>query len=80
MWQDAQATPAPSPVVTAMRGGLVGVGRVTLQADAVPRRAQLGAVRIVAIAAGDAGREHPALLEGAVVVDLFDVRICPSAW
>ena len=46
------------------------VGRVTLQADAVTGRAQLRAVRLVAIAAGDAGREHLALLERAVVVDL----------
>ena len=46
------------------------VGGVTLQADAVSRRTKLGGVRLVAIAAGDAGREHPALLERAVVVDL----------
>ena len=34
------------------------------------RRTKLGAVRLVAVAAGDAGREHLALLERAVVVDL----------
>ena len=45
-------------------------GGVTLQADAVSRRTKLCGVRLVTIAAGDAGREHPALLERAVVVDL----------
>ena len=35
-----------------------------------PGSSQLGAVRIVAVAAGDAGGEHLALLERAVVVDL----------
>src|SRR5689334_6905515 len=48
----------------------VFVGRVALQADPLPRRAQSGGVRLVAIAAGDAGGEHPALLERAVIVDL----------
>ena len=33
-------------------------------------RAELCAVRLVAVAAGHAGREHPALLERAVIVDL----------
>ena len=46
------------------------VGGVTLQADAVSRRTKLGGVRLVTIAAGDAGSEHFALLERAVVVDL----------
>src|SRR4051794_20999532 len=45
-------------------------GGVTLQADAVSRRTKLCGVRLVTIAASDAGREHPALLERAVVVDL----------
>ena len=43
---------------------------MTLQANAVTGRAQRRAVRLVAVAAGDAGRKHPALLERAVVVDL----------
>ena len=46
------------------------VGGVALQTDAVTRRTKLGGVRLVTVAAGDAGREHPALLERAVVVDL----------
>ena len=46
------------------------IGGVTLQADAVSRRTKLCGVRLVTIAAGDAGREHLALLERAVVVDL----------
>src|SRR5512144_396557 len=46
------------------------VGGVTLQADAVTRRTKSCGVRLVTIAASDAGREHPALLERAVVVDL----------
>src|SRR3954464_13391063 len=37
---------------------------------AVSRRTKLCGVRLVTIAAGAAGREHPALLERAVVVDL----------
>ena len=57
-------------LVVVMRRGRVLVGRVALQADAVARKPQLGAVRLVAVAAGDAGREHLALLERAVVVDL----------
>src|SRR5262249_8746299 len=44
--------------------------RVTLHADAVAGGAQLRSVRLVAVAAGDAGREHLALLERAVIVDL----------
>jgi hypothetical protein len=46
------------------------VGRVALQAGAVAGKLRLGAVRIMAIAAGDAGREHLALLERSVIVDL----------
>src|SRR5215211_5127975 len=53
-----------------MRCRRILVERMTLQADAVAGNAQLGAVRLVAIAAGDAGREHLALLERAVIVDL----------
>ena len=44
--------------------------RVTLHADAGAGRSQLRRVRLVAIAAGDAGCEHPALLERPIVVDL----------
>src|SRR5690242_4489444 len=43
---------------------------VTLQAGAVRGSAKLAAVRLVAVAAGDTRREHLALLERAVVVDL----------
>jgi len=43
---------------------------VALLAYAVVRRAELAAVRLVAIAAGHAGREHLALLERTVVIDL----------
>src|SRR5262249_32794404 len=43
---------------------------VALRADGIGGSAKLRAVRLVAIAAGDAGREHLALLERAVVVDL----------
>ena len=59
-------------LVVVMRRGRVLVGRMALQADAVARKPQLGAVRLVAVAAGDAGREHLALLERAVVVDLVE--------
>ena len=50
--------------------GRVLVGRVALQADPVARYPKLCAVRIVAIAAGDARCEHLALLERAVIVNL----------
>src|SRR5262245_54755698 len=53
-----------------MRRGRILVGSVTLQADAVRGCAKLAAVRLVAIAAGDTGGKHLALLERAVVVDL----------
>src|SRR5262245_21099703 len=61
--------------------GLVLVGRMTLQAHAVTRSAQLGAVRLVAITAGDAGRKHLALLERTVIVDFIEhlsVRLVES--
>ena len=51
------------------RGG-VFVRRVALQADAVAGHFQLGAVRVVTVAAGDASGEHLALLERAVIIDL----------
>src|SRR5262245_22172811 len=45
-------------------------GGVTLRTDAVGRSAELAGMRLVTVAAGDTGREHLALLERAVVVDL----------
>ena len=59
------------PGMMAVLGALV-FGGVALQADAIAGKAQLGAVRVVAVAAGDAGREHLALLERAVIVDLVE--------
>src|SRR5262249_12906060 len=59
--------------MVAMRSVLVFGGRVALQADAIPRRTQSGAVRIVAIAACDTRCEHLALLERKVVVELLDI-------
>ena len=60
------------PSVMVVRG--LGVSR---RRDIAGRRcrlrmSQLGAVRIVAVAAGHAGREHLALLERAVIVDLVE--------
>ena len=73
MWHDAQASGG-----FARRHGGGGVAAAYLS-DAwhcrqtpSPASAQLGAVRLMAIAAGDAGREHLALLERAVVVDLVE--------
>jgi hypothetical protein len=40
-----------------------------LEADAVAGRAKLRRVRLVTVAAGEAGREHLALLERAVIID-----------
>src|SRR5262245_38677155 len=53
-----------------MGGHRILIGGVTLQAGAVAGSAELAAMRLVAIAAGHARREHLALLERAVVVDL----------
>src|SRR5262245_62270554 len=53
-----------------MRCRRVLVGCVALPADAVAGGAQLRPVRLVAVAAGHTRREHLALLERAVVVDL----------
>jgi len=58
-------------VMVAVPCGGVFVGRVALQTDAVTGYFQLIAVRVVAIAAGDAGRKHFALLERAVIVDFI---------
>src|SRR5262249_3234068 len=57
-------------LVSTMGGARIRGGGVTLQAGAVGRGAKLAAVRLVAVAAADTGREHLALLERAVVVDL----------
>src|SRR3954451_1189743 len=46
------------------------VGCMALQADAVARETERGAVWLMAVAAGDPRRKHLALLERAVVVDL----------
>src|SRR5262245_29376053 len=54
-----------------MRGHRILVGGVTLQAGVVGGSAKLAAVRLVAVAAGDADREHLALLERTVVIDLI---------
>src|ERR1700758_2581630 len=53
-----------------MRDSSIFVGGVTLQTESVARDPQLRAVRLVAIAAGDTGSEHLALLERAVIIDL----------
>src|SRR5215471_834884 len=53
-----------------MGGRRVFLRRVTLHADAVTGCTQPRGVRLVAVAAGDASREHLALLERAVIVDL----------
>src|SRR3954453_6628126 len=45
-----------------MRYGRVLVGRMTLQAHAVARQPERSAVWLMAVAAGDARREHLALL------------------
>jgi hypothetical protein len=50
-------------LMSLMGGHRIFGGGVTLQADSVGGSAELGAVRLVAVAAGDAGREHLALLE-----------------
>ncbi len=57
-------------VVVVMGGRVEALRLVALQADRIALQNRLAAVRVVAVAAGDAGREHPALLEGSVVVDL----------
>ena len=73
MWHDdAGRAPRSARSWRWCAGASYLLGGVALQADAVARRAQLAAVRLVAVAAGDAGREHLALLERAVVVDLVE--------
>ena len=56
---------------------LIPVYGVTLLAYTVARNAKLGAMGIVAIAAGNAGSEHLALLKWAVVVDLLSISHLP---
>src|SRR6516225_890576 len=53
-----------------VRCGRILVGGMALKADAVAGRAKFRGMRLVAVAASDAGREHLALLERAVVVNL----------
>src|SRR6516165_7672649 len=53
-----------------VRCGRILVGGMALKADAVAGRAKFRGMRLVAVAASDAGREHLALLERAVIVDL----------
>src|SRR5258708_38638235 len=47
------------------------VGGMTLQAHTVARKAKLGAVRVMTVAAGNTCRKHLALLERAVIVNLI---------
>src|SRR6201987_4512339 len=49
--------------VVGVRGNFVVLGCMTLQTYAVAFHPQPGGMWLVAIAAGDAGRKHPALLE-----------------
>ena len=58
-----------SRLVPGVLGVRIFLGRMALQAGVVAGKPQLGAVRIVAIAAGDARGEHLALLERAVIID-----------
>jgi hypothetical protein len=54
---------ADALMMTVDSGGCIFFRRMTLQADAVSGNAKSRAVRFVTVAAGDAGREHLALLE-----------------
>ena len=49
------------------------IGGVTLHADTVSGRAQSGAMRLVAIAAGHARGEHRTLLERLIIVGLLNI-------
>ena len=65
-----------SAAVKVMRRAIVFSCRVTLEAHAVALRAQLQAMRLVTIAAGHTRVKHPALDEGAVLVDfIFDLSV-----
>src|SRR5580704_17142652 len=59
------------PVLVMCDSGVL-VGGMAFQADAITRGAKRGAVRIMAIAAGDTRREHLALLERAIFVGLVE--------
>lgn len=59
-----------NPLVMAMRDGNVFIGGMALQADAATGQVKLCGMRLMAIAAGNAGRKHSALLEGTVIIDL----------
>src|SRR5262245_3428535 len=60
-------------VMVAMRRVLIFCRRMTLKADAITRRPQRGAVRIMAVAAGHTQSKHLALLEWQVIVELLGV-------
>jgi hypothetical protein len=47
---------------------------VTLKAGAVSGDPQLGIMWVVTVAAGHAGREHLALLEGTIIVGLLNIQ------
>ena len=72
MWQDAQASGGLTPSWRWCAAAAYLSDAWHCRQTPSPGRAKLGAVRLVAIAAGDAGREHLALLERAVVVDLVE--------
>ena len=73
MWHDAQVSFGSARSWRWCEAAAYLSERVALQAHAVDGTgAQLGAVRVVAIAAGDTRREHLALLERSVVVDLVE--------
>ena len=59
-------------LVVMMTCGGVFFGCMTLQAHPTSRRAELRTMWFVAIAARDAGGEHPALLERRVVIHLIE--------
>ena len=70
MWQARRCAPGVPGRVEVMRGRVELRREVALRADRVARRAQLRAVRLVAVAAGHALRVHAAREERAPVVDL----------
>jgi hypothetical protein len=59
--------------MVAMANSGVFVGGVTLQANAFAWGPKPGAMRLMAIAAGDTRGEHPALFEGAIIIRLYHV-------
>ena len=59
--------------VMAMTDIGIFVGHMALQTDAFAREPKFRAVRLVAVAAGDAGCEHPALLEWRIIIGLLHI-------